>query len=292
MKLIPWAAITAAAIAGICGGAGGGGNLLFAARGSIVTRDVTSGAETLVLAPVGGNGIALRDPARSPNGKRIAYVRVAAPGGPDAAAELWLATSDGRDPHPSFQRADLMIRHPQWLDDQRLLAIVRSPAGSALERIGAATGERATVIAGALDFGISSDRARIAYVKTASDGGVALFIAAADGTGERPLLDPGQRFAALTSPRFTPDGAAVVFAAPAPGAAADALPDVWAVNVTGGAARRIVALQEPAPSLAFGGDARTLYAVSARSLSAIDVATGAVRRLGDGGDASTLDWFR
>lgn len=292
MKLIPWAAIAAAAIAGICGGAGGGGKLLFAARGSIVTRDVTSGAETLVLAPVGGNGIALRDPARSPNGKRIAYVRIAAPGGPDAAAELWLATSDGRDPHPSLQRADLMIRHPQWLDDQRLLAIVRSPAGSAVEHIDAATGERATVVACALDFSISSDRARIAYVKTAPDGSVALFIAAADGTGERPLLDPGQRFAALTSPRFNPDGTAVVFAAPAPGAPEGAPADVWTVDVAGGQARRVGTLQEPAPSLAFGGDARTLYVLSARSLSAVDMASGAVRRLGDGDDLSTLEWFR
>lgn len=287
------AVIGLAAFAALCGGGGGQGRLLLASQGSIVARDVSSGRETLLVAPVGGNGVTLRDPVVSPDGTRLAYVRVTPGAGGTATTELWLASIEGRDTRPSVQAQDVAITHPQWLDAQRLLAVIRSPSrDSAIERISAATGARASLVAGATDFALSRDRALLVYVAGAGGGGPTLYVAAADGSGARVLLSPDQRFASIESPAFSPDGKRVVFAAPEPGAAADTLRDVWSVDVSGGAAARLATLQGAAVSLTFAASGGSLYASAAEGLSVINLRSGTVRRLREPADRSTIAWTR
>ncbi|HYM15199.1 MAG TPA: LpqB family beta-propeller domain-containing protein [Dehalococcoidia bacterium] len=264
---------------------------MFADHGSIVQYTVGSGAMSLVVAPVGGDGIVLRDPAASPDGKRIAYVRregpAVTPGRP--ADQLWIAARDGKDPHPSLQEPGLEIAHPQWLDDSEIVAIVRAAGRSTLERIEAGSGQRTLLAAGVVDFALSRDRQRIVLARPSAAGTVALFTADASGGNERALPDQ-QAFSAVGALTLSPDAESLAVGATVVTGSAAAPWQVWSVPLSGGSPRAIAALADRVNGLAFGRNGQLLYALTSAALDEVTVATGRVRRLRDTGDTTSLTW--
>lgn len=266
-----------------CGGGGGPGQLLYGTPGGIMGYHLGDGTEKLLLAPVGGNSIGLADPALSPDGKRIAYVHDL-PGGAsqDPVSDLQVANRDGTDSHMVLQHGGSALRviSPQWSDDLHVLAVIRAAGGGkvtyTLERIVAGTGERTKVLDGVTSFGVSRDRRRIVYTTQAQPG--ALSVAAIDGSAPSSLMAPGAQFAAVMSPRFSPDGKTVAFTA----AAAPSAPlDLYTLPSSGGQATVLAALQDAAPSLTYSGDGHHIYVTTARGLSDVDVRNGGVRKLRD-----------
>jgi dipeptidyl aminopeptidase/acylaminoacyl peptidase len=284
------ALVAVVAVAAICGNRSRKGHLLLAQGGSIITYDVSSAQVTLVSAPVGGNGIVLRDPAASPSGKRIAYVRALQPAGANPNGEqdeLWIAARDGADPHPSVQNAGVLIAHPQWLDDQTVLAIVRTPSGAGLERINAGTGERTPLVDGVSDFVLSRDRSFVVLVRSTTEGATELSIAGPNGGDERHLASAAQG-STVTATAITPDGGTVAYATVAVGSPGGAA-ELWSTPAAGGAPTHVASLSERAIGLTYGRDQSTLYASSSASLWEVTAASGAAKRLHDA-DGTTLAW--
>lgn len=289
-KATTFALVSIAALAAICGNGSGKGHLLLAEGGSIFTYDVGSTQAALVTAPVGGGGITLRDPSQSPDGKRIAYVRALQPAGANPNGEtdeLWIAAHDGTDPHPSLQDAGILITHPQWLDDQTILAIVRPPSGAGLERINAGTGERTPVTNGVTDFVLSRDRSFVVLLRPTQEGPTNLTIAGADGAGERSLVSAPQG-AVITALAIAPDGRTVSYATTALVSQASN-GDVWSVSAAGGTPTHVASLTEQVVGLTYARDASALYACSASALWAVSTGSGTVTHLRDD-DRSTLAW--
>ena len=114
-------------------------------------------------------------------------------------------------------------------------------------------------------------------------GGLGIFIASADGSGERPLLSPPD---VDYDPAFAPDGQTIVFTSDREGSA-----DLFLVKPDGTALERLT--DDPAydDQAAFSPDGRHLVFVSTRQggfarLFTIDLATRQARALttGNGGD--------
>ncbi len=272
----------------LCGGSGKG-RLLLADGGSIFAYDVGSAQATLVTAPVGGNGVVLRQPAESPDGKRIAYVRALQPAGANTngdADELWIANEDGSDPHPSVQNANVEIGHLQWLDDQTVLAVIRTGSSVDLERIDAGTGERTPLADGVDDFALSRDRSSLALLRSSQEGATELSIAGADGGNERHLASTAPS-SVITAIAFAPDGRTVAYAT---ASGSDAAGDLWSVTAAGGVPAHIASLTEPVAGLTYGRDASVLYACSSATLWEIAAASGTATHLRDERGASTLAW--
>ncbi len=314
-------------LAAACGGGDGGkGRLLFGQREGIVEYALDDGAEKLLIAPIGGNNVTLRDPALSPDGKRLAYLYAFPPRSGDnkydASTDLWIANRDGRDAHAGYAHdTGQAVQFPAWLDNQHVLAIVRvspdamSPADAVftLERIDVGTGERTRLLTDVLDFGLSRDRTQIVYAQFAAGVPDRLMLAdieAATGdiSNEFSLVDGTQHLWPFTSPRFSPDGKTIAFGAPEQTAAASApryvtsqrgaapearalyrLPqDVWLVDAAGGIARRLATAQLDDPALSFSGDGNALYVFSFAGVDEIDLTSGAARHLRDSKQLQTL----
>jgi dipeptidyl aminopeptidase/acylaminoacyl peptidase len=284
-KASAFALVGIAALAAICSNGSSKGHLLLAEGGNVSTFDLASSNTTLLVAPVGGNGVTLRDPAPSPDGKRIAYVRAAQPGGANPGSEvdeLWIANADGTDPHVSVQGAGGLIEHPRWLDDQDVLAILRTSTDVSLERFNAGTGERQLVADGVADFALSRNRSFVVLLRGMTD----LSVAAPDGSAERALVSAAAG-SVVTALAVTPDDARVIYATSTPPAA-----DLWTAPVSGGAPAHVTLLPSPAPALAYAGDDKLVYALVGTSLTSISEETGEARRLLDLQDTTTIAWAR
>jgi Tol biopolymer transport system component len=245
------------------------------------------------FAPIGGNSVALADPALSPDGKRIAFVQELAGRTPqEPLGDLWVANRDGTDSHAAFRHGEAALRviSPQWIDDAHVLAVIRVADADAatytLESIAVGTGERTRVLGGVTSFGVSRDHQRIVY--TVQDQPGALWAAAADGSAPAPLIAPGSQVAAVASPRFSPDGRTVAFAA----ASAPSSPlDLYTMPSSGGQSAVLAALRDGAPSLTYSGDGRHIYVATARGLSAVDARTGGIRPLRDAEVVGAPQWM-
>ena len=296
------------------GTANGPGSLISTATdGSLVEIHLSDGSRTTFMQPEPGGYLLF--PSVSPDGARIAYVSQGAPGAPgtvvDAGFDLWTAARDGSGPRAIFHHTspNQQVTVPQWLDGRRLLAIVqeRSEDGIifVLERFDAETGDRQRVLTDVLTFGVSSDGSRIAFTRLEA-AGLTLNTAAADGASSHVLLSPGDRLSPFSWPRYAPDGRKLAFTAaespsvaaqrlvsfgPPVAPAADGAPqDVWAVDSDGGTPSRVAELQEDNPAITWSGDGRHIYANGTKGLFDIDVATGAVRRIGDGTFHAQIVW--
>ncbi|HZP56879.1 MAG TPA: hypothetical protein VFC53_04910 [Dehalococcoidia bacterium] len=301
-------------------GGRGPGTLIYTRQAGIYAFDLASTREQALI-PQPTPDTFLLDPAVSPDGTQIAYVVQPPPvvkdGVYDASSDLWVANRDGSGARVLFTHAvpRQLVRFPQWLDAQHVLAVVQEPAETqgtttveyVLEQIDVASGARERRITGVLSFGVSPDRARIAWAQLPKQTGESLTASAPDGSGTTTLIGPEQDLAPFNSPRYSPDGTMIAFASadqtgarapfryvsfrgdPAP--EADGLPeDIWTIPAEGGAARRVADLKEDLPTLTWGADSRHIYVLGANALSDVDLSTGAVTRLGEGSFHGGITW--
>lgn len=302
----------------------GSGSLIISRLTGIVEYNIKSGSEKPLITPDTENTFLL-DPAISPDGKHIVYIVQPPPkidaGKYDAGSDLWAANRDGSDPHVVFKhvQANQLVRFPQWQDDNTILVIMQEVAQQngvttvsyVLQRVPAAGGERAQVVTDVLAFGLSPDRKRLAYARLSPQTGETLNAVDLDGSNEVTLIGPDQRLSPFNVPRYSPDGTKIAFASadqtgaraaspeyvsaaalgPAPVPALDGLPeDIWTIDAGGGQPVRVADLKEDLPALTWSGDGKHLYVLGAAGLYDVNVATGAVDRLGEGSFHGQLTW--
>jgi Tol biopolymer transport system component/serine/threonine protein kinase len=104
---------------------------------------------------------------------------------------------------------------------------------------------------------VSPDGRSIAFVSMRA-GGPDVWVASADGSSPRRLT-----FVPVTSgPRWSSDGRSIAFAAQLPG---EVRPDIWVVDVSDGATRRITADPSYETILSWSADSASIYFMSDRS---------------------------
>jgi Tol biopolymer transport system component len=151
-------------------------------------------------------------PALSPDGTRIAFERYAAPSS-GAPSDLWIMRVDGTGLVQITSTPGYHEHDPRWSPDGRWIAFSRRPHPTGVPEVmvvPAQGGEPRRFVpsqpAGAeeLDWSPSGD----SVVFTGRDG--ALYVSAADGSNATMLLHWAPR-TAYRAPRWSPDGAQIVF---------------------------------------------------------------------------------
>jgi Tol biopolymer transport system component len=272
------------------------------------------------------------EPAWAPDRQRIAYVH----GLPVAADqlplfEIWSIRPDGSDDRPLVTRQpDEDLYYPAWTPDGDLLFTVErvidpltgaTPTTDRLQegrqtwdiaRFDPATGARRTLVQNALLADMSGDGAQMVYLASgASQSETELIIprrltlSAADGSNPRLLVRENQ-FQALHTPRLSPDGQWVAFAATNPGGwtpiawfpalrplgRANGVPwDIYLVATGGGPARRLTQVQADLPVVAWGRDSRRIAFITETGLYLTDTSGSAPRLLAPGALHSYLGWY-
>lgn len=278
---------------------------------------------------------ALADPAWSPDRAQIAYSYTPVPApGATYGADIYVMRASGGGARAIFTH-DIdggLARAPVWSPDGRWLyfsySFSRKRPGSArletvqqVERIELATGVRQVVAPGGDLPTVSPDGARLAYLRIPDDFGLAgpaalppsLWIAAADGSGARPLVnDP--RFKMIWAARFSPDGRSIVFSAAGgegvqprlkigrlkttgggwpPSVAAHGFPlDLWLVDVESGALELLAALDADDLYPVWSPDGKRLAIQSVEGLFLVDLTSGAVTVLTTSPGFGAVDWAR
>ena len=303
--------------------AAGAGSIIFSREDGLAQYDIKAGAAKLLVKPADANTFLL-DPAISPDHALIAYVSQPPPknvgGQYDAGSDLWVANRDGSNPHAVFTHVtpNQLVRFPQWEDQGHILAIVQEIAQAngttsvtyTLERVDVATGARANVLKDVLSFGLSPDAKRAVYAHLAPQTGETLEAVDLGGGSPAMLVDLSQNLAPFNSPRYSPDGATIAFASadqtgaradfayvtargfgPAADAANDGLPeDIWTMPAAGGTPKRVADLKEDLPAVTWSGDGKHLYVLGANALYDVNLASGAIDRIGPGSFHGQLVW--
>lgn len=307
------------------GTGGGSGTLVFSRPDGIYDFNLESGETKPLIMAEEPNSYIL-DPAVSPDGARIAYV-VQPPSKIidnryDAGSDLWIANRDGsgRTRLYEHQQLNALVRYPQWADDGHVVAIIQeftfaeSPNGPlisnvdyTLQRVDVATGEREQLLEDALAFTLSPVGDRVAYARLDPQVGEVFESVALAGGEPRVLVAAEERLQPYNSPRYSPDGSSIAFASadqtavrasdhlvsvqPVRASALNGLPqDIWLVDAKGGKPRLLAELKEDLPALCWSDDGEHIYVLGADGLYDVNVASGAVARLGEGSFHGQLDW--
>jgi Tol biopolymer transport system component len=154
----------------------------------------------------------VQDPALSPSGKTIAYVRVTGDYG-GVVSELWLMDRDGGNPRPLYvPPADQSVLFsPTWQPEGQEVYFLRLGSGteSQLLRIPVTGGEPTTVLTDCIDFALSHDGQWLVSVSL----GRQLTISGREGTRLRDLVPQGAAFAGYYTVSASPDGNLLAFRA-------------------------------------------------------------------------------
>jgi Tol biopolymer transport system component len=270
---------------------------------------LADGNEQLLIANP-ENGLLL-DPAVSPDRAHIAYTDqltgVVLPGEePDFGSDIYVSDLDGGNARLAYEhrtRGEL-ARWPVWTPDGDLLVTIQAFDARLIVqvlRVDMETGDVAVLVDGAIAPGISADGATIAYVRVEQDFSQTLWMANADGSGERQIAGPGDGLGAFTSPRFAPDGSVLAFGGAEPPTAgvslramprANGLPaDIWVADVATGELRGLADLDLDSPSLAWSGDGQRLFVFAGTGLYVIDPEEGGPRQVAPGTFHGQMDWL-
>jgi hypothetical protein len=273
--------------------------------------------------------------AWAPGGARLAYThRLPAPADEIPGREIWSLTPDGRPAQPLVRRqAGEDLFAPAWTPDGAHLLVsvdrvvdpnngAAPPPGLqagdeswAIDEVDLGSGARRPFLANAREPDVSRDGTQVVYlaVDPLPAGSVAappprLMLARLDPADPQPRrILPGDPYQTLASPRLSPDGQWVAFAAPNPGgwedgatfpfpdfaapAAANGVPwDIYLLPATGGPARRLTHLQADGPGLAWSPDSRSLAVLAGSGLYRVGLDGTLGPRLAPGAIHSTLSW--
>jgi Tol biopolymer transport system component len=311
-------ALSLLAVASCGGGAkGNGGDILLAtgANGDLIQIVLPSAARSTV---VHFDRASVLDPSISPDGASIAFVRSPdyTVGQTDFGTDIYVARRDGSDPAPLVKHASPseLLRWPVWLPDGKILIFQVQGASSAgvpsvrLDKVEVGTGTRSKYIDNALTPSLSRDGRTLAYITSDLTIGVQqIWVTDPVALSPQSIVKSSATIGAFGYVAPSPDGARIVFGAASLGALApgsapparvsnpvrhgidptvlltDGLPeDIWLVNRDGSGLKRLVALGEDQPSLAWSADGKTVYAMGGNGLWQIDAASGSKKKLDDG----------
>jgi Tol biopolymer transport system component len=287
-------------------------------RSALRTFEIATGAAKDVV--VHPRGFYATTPAASADGRRIAYgLYRPAPQGTAAigGVDLEVVDADGANRRTmlTHDAPGVAYAEPAWARDGRSLYFVRThPDGARrIDRLDVARRAVQMIVADAHGPAVSRDR--MAFLRTNPQTFAhSLWIARSDGQYARPIV-ADTMFFQLGTPRFSPDGARIAFAAaggpprPAPtrseaprrrirswwavlAASAHGPPmDVWFINADGSGLRALTALGEDDTVPAWSADGRWLAFTGAAGLYLVDVASGTVRLMVEDGAGGGLTWL-
>jgi len=305
------------------------GLLAFGSEGNIATLDLATKARKQ-LTKVPGGALA-RDPAWSPDGQRLLYAyspplpNVRGPGGllPLPVTDLYVMAPDG-----SGQKAQLEhdapgagYESPAWAPDGKTVYVTYTALLMEsnivkdqiveVARVPLVGGPRQTLAPNAMWPALSADGKRLAYVTTGIDGqGLAL----TDGDGKNAkTLVPAGRMDGLASPRFSPDGKLIAFAAVAPMAPvatvtpfpgrtsflqpltafAHGLPmDVFVIGTDGSGLRRLTQLGEDNPAPVWSPDGKRMAILAGGGIYVLNPDGSGFANVDQRGGHGMVDWHR
>jgi Tol biopolymer transport system component len=168
----------------------------------------------------------LSDVAVSPDGLEVAMTYTPQTDSPIPRADIYIANADGSDAQPLLVHRGLYesFNHPTWSHDGQWIYFTRSDVliddvqGTGIsvvniERIPVGGGQPELVIEAAEQPHFSADGSRMTYLVFNEETSTrSLWVANADGSEPMESL-PDTAFFDLTSPRLSPDGEMVAFAA-------------------------------------------------------------------------------
>ena len=303
-----------------------GGWLALVRDQDVLVRDPNGEERLLVRSP---SDALPAYPVWSPDGSRIAYVQksIAIFAETGWGDDIYVIDADGANLQMVYEhdRRGARIEGLAWLPDGASLLLGYQATLiedgrfrgqiERIERLDLATGERSLLVDGAALPSISRDGTRLAFLRQDTSGAGALWVSAPDGSDAVEVLRVGLGTGVpfVFGPRLSPDGRAIVFAAPTPderapepgsegggtglplrkllgAATAHGLPmDLWRVDVPDGVLHRLTFFGEDDPYPAWTPDGTTVMALATGGLYELRADGSALRRLGPGAFGGQLD---
>jgi WD40-like Beta Propeller Repeat len=254
--------------------------------------------------------------ARSPDGSRLAYVRIEGMG-----STLSVGSGDGSDAKKIVDESATVttLERPQWTPDGTGIVFTYhgfvveggSVKGEVFraERVDADGGNRTVLAPDAEGPSLAPDGS-LTFVRT-TRAGQQLVLLLPDGTEKVLVAD--RTFLNVAAPRFSHDGKRIAFSAVGDGPSvgrtrshglADLLQlgtpvawahgepwDIWLADV-GGAVRRLSKLTEDEPTTAWAESDRYVAVSGGTGVYVIDAASGSTTQLVQTGGFGGIDWTR
>jgi Tol biopolymer transport system component len=296
---------------------------------------LTERGQTRVIFKAPSNG-QVKDPAWSPDGQTIAFAYAPPRPTPRANApiieqllssDIMLVDADGQNLRvgAAHDGPGQILETPSWSGDGKAIyfsfyaptykgeELISETLEVRRREVGAASGT--TVVAAASNPSASRDGKWLAFIGEDPSQGQSLKVMPAGGGDARTLI-ASDRFAALLSPRFSPDGQSIAFSAasiptspgaPQPKASAPldllrrlvepssayahGLPwEIWAVPVAGGEPRQLTQIQEDTPYAAWSTDGARMLVYGAGGLHRVEVRAAQTQTLSSDGSHGGMDW--
>ena len=316
------------ALLGACGGGGSQPAAFFLLADGATLREVGPDGETVRLLVELEDGHFLRDPALSPDRRRVAFV-VQPPartdeetGELDFGSDLYLVDRDGANLQLLLEHAEPaeFLGKPVWVRGGRAIVFEARGISEArepdlrLEEVDLESGARRRLVPGGVLPAIAPSGALMAFVL--SDpllGREDLVLGDPSGSNLSVAVAAESGLTFFSALAFSPDGTIIAFSAngllkseatPTPegsgiarvsfagGATHPLASDVWFIGRDGSGLRRVADLGEGSLSLAWSGDGRKLYIMGTGGLWRLDPARGELERLRDGVANGQLVWLR